>query len=195
MPGSCSTNDPSAHSGFGHVQRRFRHRRRTGRPNAGKSTNTTALWPLDHTEPPHTTRRPGLAGPDHHLQRPVPDVVDPHQINLAQAHQLLAHARRISFHRGPPASDVIAELRLWRTPLHFWWIPTPPGSSPTPHSFPKSPFRTAWDHRQHLPLSPHATTVTYRSRRRIDVSSTSSTPRGRVRRRWATLSSGLLPTS
>ena len=28
--------------------------------------------------------------------------------------------------------------RLWRTPHHFWWITTPPGRSPTPHSFPKS---------------------------------------------------------
>ncbi len=30
--------------------------------------------------------------------------------------------------------------RLWRTPHHFWWITAPPGRSPTPHSFPKSPF-------------------------------------------------------
>ena len=41
IPGSCSTNDPSEHSEFGHVQRRFRHRSRTGRPNVGKSTSTT----------------------------------------------------------------------------------------------------------------------------------------------------------
>ena len=39
--GSCSMNDLIAQSGFGHVHRRFRHRSRTGRPNAGRSTNTT----------------------------------------------------------------------------------------------------------------------------------------------------------
>ena len=37
-----------------------------------------------------------------------------------------------------------------------------------------------------LPLSPQATTVTYRCRRRIDVSSTNSTRHGRARRRCAT---------
>ena len=41
--GSCSMNDLISQSGFGHVQRRFRHRSRTGRPNAGRSTNTTVL--------------------------------------------------------------------------------------------------------------------------------------------------------
>ena len=39
--GSCSMNDLISHPEFGHVQRRFLHRSRTGRPNAGKSTNTT----------------------------------------------------------------------------------------------------------------------------------------------------------
>ena len=53
------------------------------------------------------THRPGLAGTDHHLQRCLlAQVVDPDQINLAQTYQLLAHARRITLHRGPPASDV-----------------------------------------------------------------------------------------
>ena len=28
---------------------------------------------------------------------------------------------------------------LWRNPHHFWRIPDPPGRSPNPHSFPKSP--------------------------------------------------------
>ena len=38
--GSCSTNDVCAQSVFVHVQRSFRHRRRSGRPNAGESTST-----------------------------------------------------------------------------------------------------------------------------------------------------------
>ena len=82
--GSCSMNDLSAQSVFGHVHRRFRHRSRTGRPNAGKSTNTTrpiALRP--HRPATCHTQRAGLAGPDHHLQRCIlARVVDPHQINL-----------------------------------------------------------------------------------------------------------------
>ena len=39
-----------------HVQRRFRQQRRTGRPNAGKSTNTTLRYPLDHTPPPQASQ-------------------------------------------------------------------------------------------------------------------------------------------
>ena len=52
-PASCSANDPTPHTGSGHIQRRFRHRSRTGRPNAGKSTTRTSRSPLDHTLPPH----------------------------------------------------------------------------------------------------------------------------------------------
>ena len=89
------------------------------------------------------TGRAGLAGPDHHLQRCIrARVVDPYQINLAQVYQLLAYARRTATTRGPPASDVIAELRLWRTPPHFWWVPAPPARSPSSHSFPKSRITT-----------------------------------------------------
>ena len=83
--GSCSMNDLIAQSGFGHVHRRFRHRSRTGRPNAGKSTNTTrpiALRP--HRPATCHTHRPGLAGPDHHPKRcTLTRVVDPYQINVA----------------------------------------------------------------------------------------------------------------
>ena len=52
IAGSCSMNDLTPHTGSGHAQRRFRQCRRTGRPNAGKSTNTTLRSPLDHTDPP-----------------------------------------------------------------------------------------------------------------------------------------------
>ena len=57
---------------------------------------------------------------------------------VAQAYQLLAHARRINFHRGPPDSDVIAEIRLSRTPVHSWRITPSLCRCPTPPSFPKS---------------------------------------------------------
>ena len=53
--GSCSMNERTSQSGLGHLQRRFRHRNRTGRPNAAKSTNATVRSPLDHTRPPHSS--------------------------------------------------------------------------------------------------------------------------------------------
>ena len=53
--GPVPQDDPTAHVGSGHIQRRFCHRNRTGRPNAGKSTKRTSLSPLDHTLPPHPT--------------------------------------------------------------------------------------------------------------------------------------------
>ena len=98
--GSCSINDLTPHSGFGHIHRRFRHPKRTGRPNTGKSTNTdVTLRP--HRPATALTHRTGLAGPDHHPKRcPLTPLVDPHQINLAQAYQQLAHARRDQLPQG-----------------------------------------------------------------------------------------------
>ena len=71
--GSCSTNDLSAQSRFGHVQRRFRHRKRTGRPNAGNPptprSDSPQTTPTRHT--PHTpdgpcgTRSPPPTVPPH----------------------------------------------------------------------------------------------------------------------------------
>ena len=83
--GSCSMNDLSAQSGFGHVQRRFRHRSRTGRPNAGKSTNTTVRSPLDHTGPPQASQDGrGLRDPITTSKRcTLARVVDPYQVNVA----------------------------------------------------------------------------------------------------------------
>ena len=139
--GSCSTNDLIAHSGFGHVQRRFRHRSRTGRPNAGKSTNTTAPIALrPHRPATCDTQRAGLAGTEHHLQRcTAAAVVDPDQINIAQTYQQFAHARRINFHRGPPASDVAYQHPIMEDPPSLlvdyhspWQIPSSPLISEEP---------------------------------------------------------------
>ena len=44
-------NEPPSQVRSGHIQRRFRHQSRTGRPNTGRSTNLTGLSPLDHTGP------------------------------------------------------------------------------------------------------------------------------------------------
>ena len=44
--GSCSMNDLIAHSGFGHVHRRFRHRSRTGRGRALRDPITTSSGAL-----------------------------------------------------------------------------------------------------------------------------------------------------
>ena len=100
--GSCSTNDLSAHPGFGHVQRRFRHpntHRPTERRQIHQHRCPKALRP--HRPATALTHRTGLAGPDHHPKRcPLTPLVDPHQINLAQAYQQLAHARRDQLPQG-----------------------------------------------------------------------------------------------
>ena len=96
------------------------HRPLTLRPHP------TATVPTDRTRP---------TGPDHHLQRcPHPQVVDADQINLAQAHQQLAHTRRISLHRGPPASDVVVQHPIMEDPC-----PHLADYRPTP-SHPNSPL-------------------------------------------------------
>ena len=49
---STSVNEPTSQLAAGQRHRHLCHMRRTGRPNAGRSTNPTALAPLDHTAPP-----------------------------------------------------------------------------------------------------------------------------------------------
>ena len=135
IAGSCSMNDPTQHSGFGHVQRRFSHRSRTGRPNASST--------LQHNRPiafgPHLsttalTHRAASAGTDHHHQRcPLAQVVDLDQINVAQAHQTSSHMRAGSTSIGVlPTRMSLSNSRLSRIPIHFWWIPTTPSQSRLP---------------------------------------------------------------
>ena len=138
--GSCSMNDLISQSVFGHVQRRFRHRSRTGRPNAGKSTNTTVRSPLDHTGPPHATHN-GRA-----LRDPITTPSGaPSPESLIPTRSTSPRPTNFSHMRAGSASTGVllprmsfSSTRLWRTPPHFWWIPTPPSRSPSPHSFPKS---------------------------------------------------------
>ena len=110
------------------------------------------------------TQRAGLAGTDHHPKRcTLTRVVDPYQINVAQAYQQLAHARRISFHRGPPTSDVFSQHPIMEDPPSLlvdyhspWQIPDSPliseepeyppaGSSrpPLTRAFSRGPQRTS----------------------------------------------------
>ena len=130
--GSCSMNDLSAQSGFGHVQRRFRHRSRTGRPNAGKSTNTTVRSPLDHTGPPQASQDDrGLrerittskGAPSPHSLTPTKST-SPRPTNSS-------HMRAgISFHRGPPASDVAYQQPIMEDPSSFLVDSDPPWQIP-----------------------------------------------------------------
>ena len=63
-------NERTPHSGFGQAQRRFRHRSRTGRANAGRSTianSAIALGP--HPTATSLTHRTPHAGADHHHKR------------------------------------------------------------------------------------------------------------------------------
>lgn len=108
----------------------FRHHSRTDQPNTGRSTNpvgSLALRPHHPTTDP--TRRPDRAAGHHHPQRPTRNVFDPHQFYLAQAHQQLAHARRIqspqgSSHLGcrlqhPIMEDPTPRSVDLRLPTHF----------------------------------------------------------------------------
>ena len=52
IAGSCSVTAPAEHPCRAHRHRRLCHTSRTVRPNAGRSTNSTARSPLDHNGPP-----------------------------------------------------------------------------------------------------------------------------------------------
>ena len=71
---------------------------RTVRPNAGRSTNSTARSPLDHNGPPQ--RRSPRPPADVHPQRLAGLVFDAEHLHIAQSHQQLA--RRVALHRDPP---------------------------------------------------------------------------------------------
>ncbi len=116
--GPCSMNDLSAQSGFGHVQRRFRHRSRTGRPNAGKSTNTTVRSPLDHTGPPQASQD-GRALRDPITTSkgaPSPESLIPTRSTSPRPTNFSHMRAGISFHRGPPASDVAYQQPIMEDP-------------------------------------------------------------------------------
>ena len=90
-----------------------------------------------HPTTTHLTHRTGLTGTDHHPQRcTLTPLVDPHQINLAQTYQQLAHTRRdqppqdssrlgchisTADYRGPPITSGGFRLPLTdpRLPTHF----------------------------------------------------------------------------
>ena len=93
---------------------------------------------------------PTLAGTDHHLQRaPSPESLIPTRSTSPRPTNFSHMRAGISFHRGPllPRMSLI-NSRLWRTPPHFWWIPIPPGRSPTPHPFAKSHINST--HTRHI---------------------------------------------
>ena len=126
--GSCSMNDLSAQSGFGHVQRRFRHRSRTGRPNAGKSTNTTVRSPLDHTGPPQASQdgrglRDPITTPS---GAPSPESLIPTRSTSPRPTNFSHMRAGISFHRGPPASDVAYQQPIMEDPSSLLVDSDPP---------------------------------------------------------------------
>ena len=148
--GSCSMNDLISHPGFGHVQRRFRHRSRTGRPNAGKSTNTTG----NHTDPPHATHngralRDPITTPS---GAPSPGSLIPTRPTSPRPTNNSHMRAGISFHRGPPASDVITNTRLWRTPhtSSGFQLPLADPLLPTPHLSTDHASSTSFRHRHSI---------------------------------------------
>ena len=77
--------------------RRLPPRHRDATPQQHPLTRPTAdcTW-LGRAHQPATalTHRTGLTAADHHPQRPVHGIVDPHQIHLTQTYQQLTHERR-----------------------------------------------------------------------------------------------------
>ena len=59
IAGSCSVTVPASQRGCGQRHRRLCHTSRAGRPNAARSTNSTARSPSDHNGPPQPSQ-PGL---------------------------------------------------------------------------------------------------------------------------------------
>ena len=126
--GSCSMNDLIAHSGFGHVQRRFRHRSRTGvkaeRRQIHQQGGAIPLGP--HRSATCLTGGAGHAGTDHHHQGfPSPRSSIP--TNSTSPRPTNFSLMRV----GSVSTGVLlprmsfSNSRLWRAPPHFWWIPNP----------------------------------------------------------------------
>ena len=83
--------------------RRLPPRHRDATPQQHPLTRPTAdcTW-LGWAHQPATalTHRTGLTAADHHPQRPVHGIVDPHQIHLTQTYQQLTHERRDQLPKG-----------------------------------------------------------------------------------------------
>ena len=113
---------------FAQPQRRFRHRSRTGRPNAGKSTNTTVRSPLDHTGPPQASQdgrglRERITTPS---GAPSPESLIPTRSTSPRPTNFSHMRAGISFHRGPPASDVAYQQPIMEDPSSLLVDSDPP---------------------------------------------------------------------
>ena len=105
--------------------------RRTGRPNAGRSTNPTAAGALrPHRPAAAPTRRPA-SSPDVQRQRPAGRIIDAEDLDVDETDQQLADTRRVLFHRGPPVSELVSV-----NPDSGG--PQPAYRGPSARSFPKS---------------------------------------------------------
>jgi len=101
-----------------------------------------------HPSPAARTRRPLSVSAHMHPQRSVGLVVDAEQLNIAQSHQQLTHAYRVTHHRDPPVSDLVNSTDSGGSPAHNRGHPT----TPTPTSNAKSRF-----HQPHQPRRPRIT--------------------------------------
>ena len=117
IAGSCSVTVPA-----GHPRRLQRHRRlchaclTVGRPNAGRSTNSTARSPSDHNAPPHPPQ-PGLGARRRMWTRSgSPASSSTPSTSTSPSPTNSSHTRRVRFHRDPPDSRLPWRCRFWGIP-------------------------------------------------------------------------------
>ena len=130
---SISVNDPTGQLAAGQHQRHLCHTRRTGRPNAARSTKLTGAEPLDHTDPPQ---------PPHAGRRRV-------RMCTASVPGASSSTPRTSTSPKPTINSQIRVGFSSTGGLHFdsesvnpdSGGPHPTDRGPTPRSFPKSLFR------------------------------------------------------
>ena len=116
---STSVNDPTTQLAAGQRHRHLCHMRRTGRPNAGRSTNPTVLVPLDHTappQPPHAGRArvqmcnangpPSASSTPRTSTSPRPTINSQIRVGFSSTGGLLRFG--------------VCQPRFWRPPLPCW---------------------------------------------------------------------------
>ena len=107
---SCSVTVPAGHPRRGQRHRRLCNTSRAGRPNAGRSTNSTGRSPSDHNRAPQSPQS-GL-GPRRRMWTPSGSPASS-STPRAQSHQSLTHTRRVALHRDPPVIRLSSQRRFW----------------------------------------------------------------------------------
>ena len=118
ISGSCSVTVPAPQPRSGQRHRRLCQTSRAGRPNAGRSTNSTSTVRRRTTTARHSRShvRPRRPAADMHPQRLTSLVLDAEHLDVAQSHQQLTDARRVALPQGSSSDSVACQRRFWGIP-------------------------------------------------------------------------------